>query len=72
MASLSTVQILSQIQSLPEDEQRDLIEQLNALVSTWDDEPRPRITDLEGLGEEIWQGIDAQDYVNQERDSWDG
>jgi hypothetical protein len=28
--------------------------------------------ELEGLGKEIWQGIDAQDYVNQERDSWNG
>ena len=29
------------------------------------------ITELRGLGKEIWQGIDAQDYVNAERDSWD-
>jgi hypothetical protein len=28
------------------------------------------INGLRGLGKEIWQGIDAQDYVNQERDSW--
>ena len=29
------------------------------------------ITDLSGLGKEVWQGIDAQEFVNQERDSWD-
>ena len=29
------------------------------------------IMELEGLGAEIWQGIDAQAYVNQERASWD-
>ena len=29
------------------------------------------ITELRGLGKEIWQGVDAQDYVNSERDSWD-
>ncbi len=28
------------------------------------------ITGLRGLGKEIWRGIDAQEYVNQERDSW--
>ncbi|HTK05603.1 MAG TPA: hypothetical protein VL485_00390 [Ktedonobacteraceae bacterium] len=30
------------------------------------------ITELCGLGKEIWDGVDAQEYVNQERDSWDG
>jgi hypothetical protein len=30
------------------------------------------ITDLEGLGKEIWQGIGADEYVARERDSWDG
>ena len=29
-----------------------------------------RITEIRGLGKEVWQGIDAQDYVNAERDSW--
>jgi hypothetical protein len=28
--------------------------------------------ELRGLGKEIWQGIDAQEYVNQERASWNG
>ena len=30
---------------------------------------RRRITEIRGLGKEVWQGIDAQDYVNAERDS---
>jgi hypothetical protein len=29
-----------------------------------------RITEIRGLGKEVWQGIDAQDYVNADRDSW--
>ncbi len=29
------------------------------------------IMDLHGLGAEIWQGIDAQQYVNEMRDEWD-
>ncbi|MBU1599503.1 hypothetical protein KKG61_05300 [bacterium] len=28
------------------------------------------IMELEGLGAEIWKGIDAQAYVNKERESW--
>ncbi|MCG8583764.1 MAG: hypothetical protein MI757_03535 [Pirellulales bacterium] len=31
-----------------------------------------RVTDLRGLGKEIWEGIDADEYVAKERDSWDG
>ena len=30
-----------------------------------------RITEMRGLGKELWQGVDAQEYVNAERDSWD-
>lgn len=31
-----------------------------------------QITDLEGLGAEIWRDVDADEYVAKERDSWDG
>ena len=34
-------------------------------------EPKHHITELRGLGKEVWQGIDAQEYVNAERDSWE-
>jgi hypothetical protein len=30
------------------------------------------ILQLQGLGKEIWQGIDAQAYVDQERTAWNG
>jgi hypothetical protein len=30
------------------------------------------ILELCGLGQEIWQGIDAQEYVMRERASWNG
>lgn len=28
------------------------------------------IMELEGLGAGLWKGVDAQKYVNKERDSW--
>ena len=34
-------------------------------------EPRHHITEMRGLGKDLWQGIDPQDYLNTERDSWD-
>lgn len=29
------------------------------------------LLELEGLGAELWEGMDAQEYVNQLRDEWD-
>ncbi len=34
-------------------------------------EPKRHITELRGLGKEIWEGQDAQEYINAERDSWE-
>ncbi len=30
------------------------------------------ITNLSGLGKDLWEAIDVEEYVNEERDSWDG
>ncbi len=35
-------------------------------------EPRFSVLALKGLGKDIWQGIDAQEYVDQERSWWRG
>jgi hypothetical protein len=35
-------------------------------------EGRTSILELQGLGKAIWQGIDAQEYVDGERASWNG
>jgi hypothetical protein len=31
----------------------------------------PSLLDLAGLGAEVWQGMDAQQYVDQLRAEWD-
>ena len=66
-------EVLSQARSLTPDEQLRLIDDLIS-VARHQVMPKPKrsILELRGLGKEIWQGIDAQEYVNQERDSWDG
>jgi hypothetical protein len=30
-----------------------------------------RITEIRGVGKDLWKGIDAQKYVDSERDSWE-
>jgi len=45
-----------------------------ALVDSFVESPEPKkhsLSELDGLGAEIWQGIDAQEYVNQLRSEWD-
>jgi len=34
--------------------------------------PRHSVLELQGLGKEIWEGIDPQEYVDRERASWGG
>jgi len=33
-------------------------------------QPRHNIMELHGLGKDVWEGIDAQDYINKLRDEW--
>lgn len=37
-------------------------------TETLEHEGEPTLLDMEGLGAEIWQGVDAQQYVNALRD----
>lgn len=32
--------------------------------------PRHSLLDLHGLGKGVWEGVDAQEYVNRLRDGW--
>lgn len=66
-------EVRRQVENLTPEEQLRLLEELAAIVrhrvST---KPKRSIRELKGLGKEIWQGIDVQQYINQERDSWNG
>ena len=33
--------------------------------------PRLSVMDLQGLGKEIWQGINSDQYIQEERRAWD-
>jgi hypothetical protein len=35
-------------------------------------QPHRRILELRGLGKHLWQDVSVKDYINAERDSWDG
>lgn len=62
-----------QAEALSPNEQLRLLEALAVMVrNRMPVKPSHSIMELEGLGKEIWRGLDAQEYVNQERASWNG
>ncbi len=64
-------EIRHQVENLTPDEQLRLLEELAVMVRRRMSIKLQRsIMELEGLGKEIWLGLNAQEYVNQERDTW--
>lgn len=60
-----------QIKPLTSIERLRLVSKITAELADVE-EPRERsLLELEGLGAEIWDGVDAQEYVNKLRDEWD-
>lgn len=46
-------------------------EVIHILDQALEEEKPLSIMGLEGLGKELWEGIDAAEYIREERDSWD-
>jgi hypothetical protein len=73
MSTYAYRQVLNQVQQLTSDEQIQLMEDLLAILRRQvGQKPLHSILELEGLGKEIWEGVDVQAYIDRERDSWDG
>ena len=74
MATTDLDQIYEQqIKPLPRSDRLQLLARIaqDLAVSDLTDEPEHTLLELEGVGADIWQGIDAQQYVNELRDEWD-
>ena len=73
MSTTAYYEVLSRVQRLTPADQLRLLEELAALVRRQvTTRARRSILELQGLGKETWQGIDAQEYVDRERASWNG
>lgn len=73
MATASYKETLQMAVLLSREERLRLIQELGARTACEpSSEPPHSILELCGLGKEIWEGIDAQEYVRQERASWNG
>jgi hypothetical protein len=75
---MSLNDILKEAEALPAQERRELIkllvDSLGDSESMADVEPSNktrRLSELRGLGKEIWESIDVQKYIDDMRDEWD-
>ena len=73
MATTDLDQIYEQqIKPLPRAARLQLLARIAQDLAEPEAQKRARsIIELHGLGAEIWQGIDAQQYVDEQRDEWD-
>lgn len=76
MSAAAYESILQLAGSLSREEKLRLIRELTARTESSKEKTGPEknrsIVELSGLGAEIWNGIDAQEYVRSERASWNG
>jgi len=65
-------EILNQAQRLTTDQQLRLLEELAAFIrQKVTTEPLHSVLEFEGMGKELWQGVDVEKYIDDERNSWE-
>jgi len=64
--------VLDRVERLESQEQRRLLGDIAAMLRRRASERPTSILELRGLGKEVWEGVDAQEYVERERSSWNG
>ena len=71
---MSVQEMIQDAKTLSIDDRKRLMKALVDLLTELPQETPKKnrnLLELTGLGAEIWEGIDAQEYVNQLRSEWD-
>lgn len=55
------------VKRLPPEERKRLAELITAAMEGSNRQGERSLLELEGLGAELWEGVDAQEYVNELR-----
>lgn len=72
MTTYTYRQVVNQAKRLSRDEQWQLVEELLATIRHPESKRRKHsIRELKGLGKELWQSVDVDKYLEEERNSWD-
>ena len=70
MRQLNIENIYKEAIKLTYRDQLILISRLAISLQNLKSEKKRKLSELKGLGKEIWQNIDADDYVTNLRDEW--
>lgn len=64
--------VIATLPTLKTEEQINLLGALSLVLkkSVMQKEREHRLLELEGLGAEVWSGVDVEKYIRRERDSW--
>jgi hypothetical protein len=68
---MTLAELLEQAKTLPPHERKELAKLLIDSLDVAPPTRKRRLSELRGLGKDLWQNVDAQTYVNQQRDEWD-
>jgi hypothetical protein len=69
---MSIEALMQEIRTLPVEDRKQLITLIvDTLTESEQPEKKHSLLELEGLGKEIWEGVDAKEYVNELRREWD-
>lgn len=63
--------IVREIEELDYSSQLNILSRVVNLLKKSDEKKIYNLTDLKGLGKEIWQNHNVDDYIAKERESWD-
>ena len=64
--------LMEQVRRLDAAEMLPLRDGITVPLEKPEDQEPFDIMELEGMGKEVWEGIDAKEYVRRERESWRG
>ena len=67
--------VLNQVRQLSPEEQLQLLEDIAAMLRQRvknTQRPGHNIMELEGMAKKLWEGIDVEKFIDEERNSWDG
>ncbi|MEM6282262.1 MAG: hypothetical protein AAF787_08730 [Chloroflexota bacterium] len=65
---MTVQELIQEALNLTPAERQQLVQ---ALADMPQDPPERSITELAGLGADLWKEVDAQQYINNLRDEWD-
>lgn len=64
--------LYSKLQASAKRQRRSVAQQVTQILTeALESPPRHSIMELQGLGKELWKGIDAAEYIRREREEWD-